>query len=185
MLMVEMVSEIKRKNPDYKVPQIMMFINDIQNRMLSHPIETREVFVNGKHPTITMTLDVFKYPIDDAIRVASVYSCDPEYPIEYSIIPSTAVKSLEIQMKKQYTGDFFVKYYKKPEKASMGVELEIPEEYHYNTVIKGVQGLIDEDENGDNTSPAMDDFERRRLPKFWSDMNFDSTPKANIRKGYK
>jgi hypothetical protein len=185
MLMVEMCAQMKKKNPDYELPQILDFINDIQNRMLSHAIKTREVFVNGEHPTITMVDGVFLYPIGDAIRVASVYTCDPLYPVEYMIIPSTATKSLEVQVLKDYSGDLKVKYYKKPVKASIGVELEIPEEYHYNTVIKGVQGLIDEDENGDNTSHAMNDFDERRLPKFWGDMNFDASPKANIRRGYK
>lgn len=183
MLVSEMVSYITKNNPDWDTVIVLSFIDEIQRRMLSHPLKTREVFAgDGKHPQIVITNDLKVYPIEDAIHVASVYACDVRTPIDYSIIPQTEVKPLEIQIIGDYEGTVRVQYYKKPSKVSFGTELEIPQQYHYNTVIKGVQGLIDENENGAGTSEEMLDFERNRLSKFWHDMNWESRPRAMNRK---
>jgi len=193
MTTAELVSHICRMNSDWEVVSVLMYLDEIQRRMLAHPLKSREIIdpLTGVHPTLTIQSGVFSYTLGvlngfaaNAVLADKVYSGNTEYDV--SFIPSIGGVPAKINVGNRVPVGTVcsVRAYKMPVKlTSTNIPLEIPDNYHFTTVMVGVQGLLELGEYGSSEKMAL--FERRLLPSFWGDMNWNDEPVAGETESYR
>jgi len=182
MKTLELVSHICREHSEWQVPTVLMYLNEVQRRMLSRPLRSREIFdpLTGKHPVLQTQDGVFVYTLsvlegfpEDAIMADLVYGDDVTYEAQF--VEGSSSEKAKIMIPPTVSGSLSIRAYKAPrEIKSPSVEMEIPESFHFSTVLVGVQGYLEQAEYG--RSELLEKFERTLLPKFWEHENFK--PKA-------
>lgn len=171
----------QKKAPDWSTENLRELLNEIQNQMLmSKPLEFMRVYTTatGKDPTFTSSSTTFVYEIstansfpNDAAFVEKVYTSDEDDVEDVIIYPATPSTVAKIVFKEAPSGDYYVRYYKKPTQiTSTSVQLSVPVQYHMNTVFEGLCGMLEQIDSG--MSQRLEKYERELLPKFWNAMNW-------------
>lgn len=188
-----LVAYIVRKNSDWDATTILSFVNEIQRQMYAHPLNNREVFVNGKHPTITFDgSDGYEistangFP-EDAIIIGDIYSesgsC--KQSIDFQVENYTESTMPIVKPIGELSGTYYIQYFKMPKWVSIREQLEVPPHHHMTTLMEGVQAMIDEADYGTGRQFSYSRFKTVLLKEFWDEMNVRSRKITSIRKGWK
>lgn len=197
MLTSNIVSRIQKNAKGYGIPEILDYIDTIQNIMLGKPLKSRRLFdtSTGRDPVLTTTAGTYEYELsssqtywsgDNAMFIQSVFSgwdSEDEYTndgygnlthndatVEYEVIEATQTECAKVCFHENPgTSTYYVTAYKKPIPiTSKSIQLEIPIQHH-RRVIEGVMALIELDENG-GISQRYEQWEIK-LGDFWNEMN--------------
>jgi hypothetical protein len=161
-----LVTMILKEAPDFSIPQILEYINEVQNIMLKRRIPFMQMIdeTTGNSPVVSIVPGTKKYTINGAWFIGDVTNVDGT-PMQCRIYPSNETSDAYFIVTQDFIGDVLVECYKKPQQVtSISIELTVPPDYHLNVLKEGVLAYLEQVEYG--TSNRMDKFERVLIPRF-------------------
>jgi hypothetical protein len=188
----ELVAAVQQDSPDTQVPTILTYINEIQRQMLSKPTASARITdpLTGEDPKITFDGAIRIYDLDvssgfpeDALTISHVYTTDTSDHEHVRVNDATAAKPCQVITPLNFSGEYFVRSYKKPTNiTSTRIEMDVPEKYHFDIIFQAIKGYIEDSEYGE--SRKLMDFLSPHLPRFWSEQSIRESINNNIGKSY-
>jgi hypothetical protein len=180
-----LIEMILKEAPDFSVPQIIEFLNEVQNILLRRRIPFMQVFeeTTGQPPVVFVDDTTRKYSIPDIWFIGDVTTYSGQQ-LPVLVYPSTENTDAYFLLRNDYVGYVNVEAYKKPIRiTSATTELTVPPEYHLNVVKEGVMAYIEQAEYGN--SARMEKFERVLIPRFIGGVSYvDTNEEVYFRKAY-
>jgi len=181
MLVTELISLIQSDNPDIEVPKILIYLNQVQDLMLSKAIPYTKMIdpTTGKDYTIEFDGSSVEYEIsavngfsDDARFIEKVYNNNGL--LKCDLFEATDFAGAKIRVPLTVNGTYSISCYRKPRKIlNPNSPIDIPSRYHLDTVYEGVLGYIEREQYG--VSERLQYFKIKLLPKFWNDQTWTDT----------
>jgi len=160
-----LITYIQRKCPDFDRMTLLMLLNEIQKMVFVHPNELMRVYdeTTGRNPVLTTVAGQTIYELDVPSfgwDIQFVEAFGYNYIVENG---SSAHKARVIFKEDPGDGEIPLVCYRYPtELTSEHIQLDIPAEYHIDSVAKGVIGKCEESDHG--TSNTWIEFKTALLP---------------------